>query len=55
MNGTDPEIPEAELSGAERRAERRRLRTVRRQRRSQAKSQKVGGKKDDKGRGDKKR
>lgn len=55
MSGTDPETPETELSGAERRAERRRLRAVRRTRRRQSMSRANSRKKDKKGMGDKKR
>lgn len=55
MSGTDPEIPEPALVGAERREERRRLRAVRRERRQESMSRKMSGKKDQKGKGDKKR
>ena len=50
--GVEPEPP---LSGEERRAERKRLRAVRRERRGQAYGRSKDRKKDKKGKGDKKR
>jgi hypothetical protein len=55
MSAVGPETPEPELSWAERRAERRRLRAVRRERRRQSLSRAKGRKKDKLGKGDKKR
>ena len=55
MSDIDPEVPEPELTRDERRAERRRLRAVRSERRRQSMSRAKGRKKDKKGKGDKKR
>ena len=44
----DPEEPEAELTGRDRRVERRRLRAVRRKRKFEAKKDQKNHKKDDK-------
>jgi len=55
MTAVGPESPEPELTPAERRAERRRLRGVRKERRRQTISRSKERKKDKKGKGDKKR
>ena len=55
MSDAGPEVPEPELSRAERGAERRRLRVVRRERRREAMTRANRRKKGKKGKGDKKR
>lgn len=55
MNAEGPETPEPELTAGERRAERHRLKAVRRERRRQSLSRAKGKKKDKMGKGDKKR
>jgi len=55
VNAGGPETPEPELTAVERRAERRRLKAVRRERRRQSLARAKGNKKDKKGKGDKKR
>jgi len=55
VSDAGPEVPEPELSRAERGAERRRLRVVRRERRREAMTRANRRKKGKKGKGDKKR